>query len=140
MANLNRVLLAGRLTRDPKLSQTAGGRSVAELGLAVNRTVRGGEGQAAREETTFVDITCWGPLAETANQALRKGMPVFVEGRLQLDQWEKDGKKFSKLRVVAERVQAMTDDQLRRPPRGGAEQEDDGGGGFGAEPAPDDDN
>jgi single-strand DNA-binding protein len=104
MASLNKVLLMGNLTRDPETRFTPSGTAVGDLGLAVNRRFRGTDGQD-REETCFVRVTVWGRQAETGGEYLRKGSPVLVEGRLKLDEWEKDGQKQSRLGVVAERVQ-----------------------------------
>lgn len=108
MANFNKVLLMGNLTRDPEVRYTPKGTAIANLGLAVNRqwTTETGE---KKEEVTFVDIEVWGRQAETAGQYLSKGRPVFIEGRLRFDQWDdkESGQKRSKLKVVAERVQFL---------------------------------
>jgi single-strand DNA-binding protein len=108
MANLNRVLLIGNLTRDPDLRFTPKGTAVTEIGLAVNRVYTGEDGER-KDETTFVDVTLWARLAEIAGQYLKKGRPVFIEGRLQLDTWDdkQTGQKRSKLRVVAENIQLL---------------------------------
>src|ERR1700694_3665409 len=108
MANLNRVLLIGNLTRDPEVRYTPKGTAVAEIGLAVNRIYSGEDGEK-KEETTFVDVTLWARQAEVAGQYLKKGRPVFIEGRLQLDTWDdkQTGQKRSKLRVVAENLQLL---------------------------------
>ena len=108
MANLNRVLLIGNLTRDPEVRYTPKGTAVAEIGLAVNRIYSGEDGEK-KEETTFVDVTLWARQAEIAGQYLRKGRPVFIEGRLQLDTWDdkQTGQKRSRLRVVAENLQLL---------------------------------
>ena len=94
----------GNLTRNPELRYIAGGSAVCEFGIAINRKfVAGGQD---REETTFVDIVVWGRSAESCSRFLAKGSSVFIEGRLQLDQWEdQQGGKRSRLRVVAENVQ-----------------------------------
>ena len=86
MASLNRAFLIGNLTRDPDFRHTPRGTALAEIGLAINRTWTD-EGQK-HEEVTFVDVMLWGRQAEIAQQYLRKGSPVFIEGRLQLDTWE----------------------------------------------------
>lgn len=105
MANYNRVILIGRLTRDPELRYIPSGTAVTDLSMAVNdRVKRGGEWV---EEPTFVDVTLWDRRAEVACQYLSKGDPVFIEGRLKLDRWEKDGQKFSKLKVTADRMEFM---------------------------------
>jgi single-strand DNA-binding protein len=129
MANLNRVLLIGNLTRDPELRQTPKGTAVAQFGIAVNRTFRGEDGQS-REETTFVDLEAWGKQAETIAKYMSKGRPIFIEGRLKLDQWEdkNGGGKRSKLRVVVENFQVLGSRQ------GG--EEGVGGGGFSQEREP----
>jgi single-strand DNA-binding protein len=105
MADYNKVLLMGRLTRDIELRYTSGNQPVANIGLAVNRRWRSKEGED-REETTFVDCEAWGRTAEVMSQYLSKGRPVFIEGRLKLDQWQdKDGSNRSKLRVVVDNFQ-----------------------------------
>ena len=108
MASLNKVFLAGNLTRAPELRYTPGGTAVAQFGVAVNRKYKNRDGQL-QEEATFVDIEVWGRQAETASEYLGKGSPVLIEGRLKLDSWEskQTGEKRSKLRVVGERVQFL---------------------------------
>jgi single-strand DNA-binding protein len=108
MANLNKVMLMGNLTRDPEVRYTPKGTAVAELGLAINR-VYTADNNEKREETTFVDVTLWGRTAEIAGEYLKKGRPVFIEGRLQLDTWDdkQTGQKRSKLKVVGEAMQLM---------------------------------
>ena len=107
MASYNRVLLMGNLTRNPEIRYTPSGTAVADLGLAVNESFKNKAGEMV-EQTCFVDVVVWGRQAETASEYLHKGSPVFVEGRLQLDQWEsKEGEKRSKLRVRADRVQFL---------------------------------
>lgn len=106
MANFNKVLLMGNLTRDPQLRYLPSQMAVAEFGLAVNRRWKGPQGED-REEVTFVDCTAWGKQAETINQYCQKGKGIFVEGRLKLDQWEdkQGGGKRSRLTVVVENFQ-----------------------------------
>ncbi|MBC8309153.1 MAG: single-stranded DNA-binding protein [Phycisphaerales bacterium] len=105
MATYNKVLIMGNLTRDPELKQTPSNQSVAQIGIAMNRKFKDREG-TMREETTFVDCEAWGRTAEVMSQYLSKGKPVFVEGRLKLDQWQdKDGNNRSKLKVVIESFQ-----------------------------------
>jgi single-strand DNA-binding protein len=106
MANLNRVLIIGRCTRDPEMRYTPRGVALAEIGVAVSRVWKDESG-GKREENTFIDCTLWGRLAEVAQQYLKKGSPVFLEGRLQMDSWEKDGQKHSKLKVVAGSLQLL---------------------------------
>jgi single-strand DNA-binding protein len=108
MANFNKVILAGNLTRDPELRYTPQGIAVAVFGLAVNRVWKDDTGQQ-KEEVTFVDIEAWRGLAETIGKYLTKGRPVLIEGRLKMDSWEdKETKqKRSKLKVVAENMQFL---------------------------------
>jgi single-strand DNA-binding protein len=107
MASLNKVFLMGNLTRDPELRYTPSGTAVASFGIAVNRTWTGQSGEK-KEEVCFVDINMFGRRAEVVNEYFSKGNPIFVEGRLQFNQWEtKDGQKRNTLRVVAENFQFM---------------------------------
>ncbi len=108
MASFNKVILLGNLTRDPEIRYTPKGTAVTEVGLAVNR-VYTGENNEKREEVTYVDVTLWGRTAEIASEYLKKGRPVFIEGRLQLDTWEdkQSGQKRSKLKVVGEGLQLL---------------------------------
>ena len=107
MASYNRVLLMGNLTRNPEIRYTPSGTAVVDLGLAVNESFKNKAGETV-EQTCFVDVVVWGRQAETSVEYLHKGSPVFVEGRLQLDQWESpQGEKRSKLRVRADRVQFL---------------------------------
>jgi single-strand DNA-binding protein len=109
MANLNKVMLIGNLTRDPELRHTPSGKTVSEIGLAINRTWTNDQGQK-QEDTTFVDVTLWGKQAEVVQQYVTKGSPISIEGRLQLDTWDdkETGKKRSKLRIVAENFQFLS--------------------------------
>jgi len=107
MSTLNRVFLMGNLTRDPEVRYTPSGTAVGDLGLAVNETYKNKAGETV-ESTVFVDVEVWARQAETCAEYLFKGSPVFVEGRLKLDQWEnQQGEKRSKLRVRADRVQFL---------------------------------
>ncbi len=107
MANFNKVILAGNLTRDPQLSYLPSQTPVVEFGLAINRRWRGANGEP-REETCFIDCRCYGKQAETFNQYMSKGQPVLIEGRLQLDTWEgQDGQKRSKHRVFVQNFQFL---------------------------------
>lgn len=108
MTGLNHVVLIGNLTRAPQLRQIPSGTSVADLGLATNEHYRTSNGDIA-ETTCFVDIVTWGKQAENCSKFLRKGSPIFVEGKLQLDQWKTDdGQKRSRLRVKADRVRFLS--------------------------------
>ena len=108
MANLNKVMLIGNLTRDPELRYTPSGKAVAEFGLAINRVWYNDQKQK-QEETTFVDITLWARQAEIAQQYLTKGSPAYIEGRLSLDTWDDKatGQKRSKLKVVGDTLQLL---------------------------------
>jgi len=105
MANLNKVMLIGRLTRDPETRSLKSGTSVVSFGLAVNRTYTKQESGEKIEETCFLDLEAWGRQGETIARYMKKGRQIFIEGRLKLDSWEKDGQKHSKLRVVVEGFQ-----------------------------------
>jgi single-strand DNA-binding protein len=105
--NINRVCLAGHLTRDPVLRKTNGGTTVADLGLAINEEYMGKDG-AAVQQTCFVDVIVWGKSADAAGVHLKKGDPALIEGSLAFEQWEtKQGEKRSRLRVRAQRVHFM---------------------------------
>ncbi len=119
--SVNKVFLMGNLTRDVELKHTPSDQSVASLGIAVNRRYKTRDGED-REETTFVDCEAWGRTAEVMSQYLSKGRPVFLEGRLKLDQWDdrESGKPRSKLKVVIENFQFV---------------DSPGGGGRSAKPA-----
>jgi len=107
MANYNRVILVGNLTRDPRLSYLPNQTPVVELGMAVNRKWKDPQGNP-REETCFIDCNVFGRQAETANKYLHKGQQVLIEGRLHFSMWEaKDGTKRSKHRVVVDRFQFL---------------------------------
>jgi single-strand DNA-binding protein len=106
MASFNKVILLGNVTRDPELRYISSGTAVTDIGLAVNDRRKNAQGEWV-EETTFVDVTLWGRTAEVAGEYVSKGSPLLIEGRLKLDQWEKDGKKNSKLRVVCDRMQLL---------------------------------
>jgi single-strand DNA-binding protein len=108
MGNLNKVFLIGNLTRDPEVRYTPKGTAVAAFALATNRVFTGEDGEK-KQETTFVEITLWARLAEIAEQYLKKGNPVFIEGRLQLDTWDdkQTGQKRSKMRVIGESLQLL---------------------------------
>jgi single-strand DNA-binding protein len=104
MASLNRVFLIGNLTRDPEIRYLTSGKAVAELRLAINRRYKTATGED-KEEVCFVNVVVWGRQAETCGQYLSKGSALFVDGRLQYEEWEKDGQKNNRLRVVADRTQ-----------------------------------
>ncbi|HYP17258.1 MAG TPA: single-stranded DNA-binding protein [Opitutus sp.] len=122
MANFNKVYLIGNLTRDPELRVTPKGTAICQFGLAVNRQFKDESG-AMRDDTTFVDIEAWGKQGETISKYCTKGRPLFVEGRLKLDQWEDkaSGQKRSKLKVVLEGFQFLGGGQRDGAPGGGGE-------------------
>lgn len=107
MADFNKVLLLGNLTRDPEVRYTPKGTAVGDLGLAVNESYKTQDG-TIKETVVYVSVEVWGRQAETCKQYLTKGRPVFVEGRLKFDQWETpQGEKKSRLSVRADRVQFL---------------------------------
>lgn len=128
MANVNKVILIGNITRDIELRYTPKGTGVVDLGLAMNR-VRTDDSGNRIEETTFVDVTLWGRQAELANQYLAKGRQVYIEGRLQLDTWQDktSGQNRSKLRVIGEVMQFLGGGQAGQQAGGAAPQQQ---GGF----------
>ena len=111
MVALNRVVLAGRLTKKPQLRRTPAGVSVTDLLLAINRDFVTAAGER-QQEVCFVDVVVWGKQAESCANNLDTSSAVLIEGRLQLDTWySANGDKRSKLRVAAEKVQFLE----RRP-------------------------
>jgi single-strand DNA-binding protein len=103
--NINTVILAGHLTRDPEMRSLAGDKMVVNFGLAINRRFKGADGDI-KEDSTFVDCEAWGRTAELVGQYLAKGSAAYVEGRLKLDNWQdKEGKNRSRLKVVVENIQ-----------------------------------
>lgn len=102
MPSYNRVVLMGNLTRTPEIRYTAGGTAVTDLGLAVNDRVKRNDEWV--EEPTFVTVTLWGRMAEVAGEYLEKGAPLLIEGRLKLEQWETEGEKRQRLKVVADNM------------------------------------
>src|SRR5438552_17786766 len=108
MANFNKVILAGNLTRDPEVRYTPKGMAIAKFGMAINRSWKNEAGET-KEEVTFVDIDAFGRQAEVISQYLKKGSPILMEGRLRLDQWDdkQTGQKRSRLGVVVEGFQFL---------------------------------
>jgi single-strand DNA-binding protein len=108
MASFNKVILLGNLTRDPEVRYTPKGSAVCDLGVAVNRVYTTDSGEK-REEVTYVDVVLWARLAEIAGEYLKKGRPIFIEGRLQMDTWDdkQTGQKRTRLRVVGESMQLL---------------------------------
>jgi single-strand DNA-binding protein len=104
----NKVILAGNLTRDIEIRYTPGGMAVASTGIASNRKFKSATGEQ-KEEVLFIDLTFFGRTAEIANQYLRKGSKVLVDGRLKLDSWTaQDGSKRSKHSVTVENLQMLS--------------------------------
>ena len=105
MANFNRIIIIGNLTREPEYKQQPSGQGLCKLGLASNRQFRNKVTGALTQEVLFVDVAVWGPQAESCKQYLQKGRPVLVEGRLKLDSWkDAEGNTRSKHSIVAEKV------------------------------------
>jgi single-strand DNA-binding protein len=119
MADLNHVVLVGRLTRDAELKYTANGQAVCKFSVAVNRRRKNGDQWV--DEANFFDIVVWGRQGETLNQYLIKGKLVGVDGELRQDRWEQDGQNRSKVEIVATNLQLLGGN-----PTGGA------GGGTGS--------
>ncbi|MDP8262819.1 MAG: single-stranded DNA-binding protein [Candidatus Ancaeobacter aquaticus] len=115
MVNLNKVFLAGNLTRDPEVRNISSGAAVANLGLAVNRYYSTKNGER-KEETLFIRVVVWGKVAESCKEYLTKGSPVLVEGRLMNRSWEQNGQKRNTIEVVALSVQFLS-----RGTKGGSE-------------------
>ena len=136
MASFNKVLLMGNLTRDPQLKYLPNNTPVCEFGMAVNRKWRDRDGNQ-REEVCYVDLAAFARQAETLNQYMSKGKPIFIEGRLKFDSWTgQDGQKRSKLSVVVDNFQFVG---AREGGGGGGYQRRDSGGGHDRGQAPVDD-
>ena len=130
MANVNKVILIGNVTRDPEVKFTSKGSAVTDIALAINRNYTLDNGEK-REETTYVDVELWGRLAEIAGEYAKKGRPVYVEGRLRMDSWDDKatGQKRSRMKVVGENLQLLGA-RTGGAPQGSHEHE------SGGEPAP----
>ena len=132
MADINHVVLVGRLTRDAELKYTAGGQAVCKFSVAVNR--RRKQGDQWVDEPNFFDIVLWGRQGETLNQYLVKGKQIGVDGELRQDRWEQDGQNRSKVEIVANNIQllgggANDGSHSGGGPRGGASAGNTGYGG-----------
>ena len=129
MPSLNKVLLMGNLTRDPELRVTPKGTPICQFSLAINRTFKMESGET-REEVTYIDIEAWGKQGETIAKYVTKGRPLYVEGRLRLDQWEDKNtkEKRSRMKVVLEQFQFLGDS------RGGGGAGGAGGASAASEP------
>jgi single-strand DNA-binding protein len=108
MASLNKVMLIGNLTRDPEVRFTPKGTAVTDIGLAVNRSYTGDDG-VRRDEVVFIDVTFWGRQAEVIGQYLKKGRPIYIGGRLQMDTWQdkQSGQNRSRLKIIGEEFQFL---------------------------------
>ena len=142
MPSLNKVMLMGNLTRDPELRYTPSGTAVVQFGMATNRRFKTAAGEV-QDEVTFVDIDMFGRRAEVLKEYVRKGDPLFIEGRLKLDEWEaKDGSgKRRKLKVIGESFEFLGGRRNREggPPQQGGAPEPTGpaqAAQRGPEPAP----
>jgi len=118
MANFNKVIMLGNLTRDPELRYTPSGSAVCEFGIATNRTYTTSDGQE-REDTCFVDVSIWGRRGEVVSEYFSKGRPILIEGRLNYDTWETPDGRQSKHTIVAYNFEFV----------GGRGQGSSGGGG-----------
>lgn len=116
MPDLNKVIIAGRLTRDPELKYLPSNVAVCKLGVANTRYYRKRDGSKA-EETAFVDVTVWEKMAEFVGEHLKKGRPVLIEGRLRSDSWEdkNTGQKRMRLEISAQRVVPLDWDEGGSP-------------------------
>lgn len=123
MLSINRVMITGRLTRDPETKYLPSGTAICNISVAVNRRWLDQKTNEWKDDTAFIDVEAWDKVAERAAENLRKGRPVYIEGSLKMDSWERDGVKQTKLRVKAEVIKAFD-----VPQKGEA-----GGGDDGAE-------
>ena len=125
--DLNKVIIAGRLTRDPELKYISSGRAVCRVSIANSQFFKGKDGER-RESTTFIDVSLWDKQAEWVGERLKKGRPVLVEGRLKSDSWEDKttGQKRSKIEISAQRLTPLDWDDDGRGGSGGG-----GGGNYG---------
>lgn len=140
MASLNKVMIIGNLGRDPEMRYTPSGMAVANFTVAVNRRGRPRDGGEPRDETEWFNVVAFDKLAETCNQFLQKGRPVYIEGRLQTRSWDdQQGQKHYRTEVIAQQMQMLgsrdrqgeasaavaSDDDFAVPPPGGDDKEDD---------------
>jgi len=156
MANLNKVMLIGRLTRDPEVRMFANGGKVAHFGFAVNNRRKNAQTGQWEDEPCFLDVEAFnrgefGKTADLVEQYLRKGHQAFIEGHLKLDQWtSQDGQKRSKIKIVLDNVQFLEprsdggsgprgSSAPRRPAAAGGPPMEDDGGSYDQAPPPDSD-
>lgn len=135
MASFNQVTLVGNVTRDIEVKYLQSGKAVCEVGLAVNEKYKDDAGQWV-DNTVFVDCSLWGRTAEIAGEYVKKGDAILIGGKLKMDSWEKDGKKFTKLKVTGMTLQMLgskggggqrgTEDEYpQAPPKSAAQPETD---------------
>jgi single-strand DNA-binding protein len=124
MADINRVVLVGRLTRDAELKYTATGQAVCKFSVAVNRRRKNGD--QWEEEASYFDVVVWGRSGESLNQYLLKGKAVGIDGELRQDRWQQDGQNRSKVEIVASNIQLLSGGG-----QGGGGSGGGGGGGGG---------
>ena len=131
LPDLNKVIIAGRITRDPELRYTANNLAICRFGLANTRYFKKKDGSRG-EETVFIDVSVWDKLAEYVGERLKKGRPVLVEGRLRSDQWDDKttGQKRTKIEIVAQSVVTLDWEE------GGAPSGSRSGGGYSSAPSP----
>jgi len=138
MASFNKVILMGNLTRDPELRHLPSGMAVAQIGVAVNERWKNKQTDQWEERANFIDCEAFGRTAEVINEYFQKGRPILIEGKLRLDQWEKDGQKRSKLKVVVdsfEFVGGRDGDQQGGGQRSGGSRSSGGSGGGSPQPS-----
>ena len=126
MADINHIVLVGRLTRDAELKYTASGQAVCKFSIAVNRRRKNGD--QWEDEANFFDIVLWGRQGESLNQYLQKGKAVGVEGELRQDRWQQDGQNRSKVEIVASNIQLLGGGQGAYGGSGNQSQGSQGGG------------
>jgi single-strand DNA-binding protein len=131
MASLNKVMLIGNLTRDPEVEYTPKGTAITEIGMAINRNYTTADGER-REEVTYVDVSFFGKQAEVLGQWMKKGRPLYVEGRLRLDSWDdkESGKKQYRLRITGEEFQFLGSKNEGGADEGGGSSRSTSGGGY----------
>jgi single-strand DNA-binding protein len=112
MSSYNKVFLMGNLTRDPQLTYLPSQTPVAEFGMAVNDRRKQQDGSYA-DKVNFIDLTMFGKRAEVLNQYVKKGDPLFIEGKLDYQSWEKDGQKRSKLKVIVQNFEFLSGGQKK---------------------------
>jgi single-strand DNA-binding protein len=107
MASLNKVFIIGNVTRELELAYLPSQTAVINFGMATNRRWKNDAGET-KEEVCFLECQAFSKGAETLNKYVKKGDPLFIEGRLKFEQWEKNGAKHSKLRVIIESFQFLS--------------------------------